>query len=424
MLVLVLLNIFKSEKVFKIIGVLLFRGGGSAATVLVILLVSRYLDVGQSANFFLYFNASIIMAICFRWGLDEVIVRKVASSSSVRRDSYLLIFIAHKRVGVWLVAAFLSLVCYIIIGEKITNYYINYLEISLSIFSASLVALVACSARVMQGMGRVNLAAFWLNIFVPVSLLVCVYFLVNLNVPINSLLLMQIYTAIVLASYIFVVALPCRVFGGYKFPAEQVKDDVAAANKLGVVVLSQQGLIWAAILIVPAIYGDVVYSGFVVVQKLASLIVLVMLAVNFTYSNHFAELYSAKNMEALRSVFKSAIMVVVLASFVMLILLYFFKVTVFEYARINTEMGAVLLVLCVAQVLFSISSVCSVVLSMCHDEKYLMYAQGSINLIGVLLFYGMSRAFYIDVACISFIVSYAVLAVTLGRRVSVLLKRA
>ncbi|WP_369650582.1 MULTISPECIES: lipopolysaccharide biosynthesis protein [unclassified Variovorax] len=412
------------QRVAAVLNTLILRGAGAGVAVLFTVLVSRYLETRDAARFFLLFNISVIAAVCYRWGLDEVIIRRIASASTsdVSTLRAQLIAISHRRVLTW--TGFSLIWTLALLQPKISSllYGFTFTEaLGLTVASA-LIALSACAARAYQGEGRTNLATFLLNIVVPLFSLFGLLLLMAGGWRLNAEKLFFLYTAIAFFVYLSVIATyrsPRSVLARCASGPEAAdrRADSRAANKLGGVVLAQQILGWSALLVVPTVYGAELYKGFVVAQKISTLISLVMLAINFTFSSRFAALYAERKFNELRRIIKISFFAIFGASILAFIAIMLFREKIFAFARVEANMDATLVVLLFSQVLFSVASLFSVVLSMCRDESFLLISQGAINFIGVLVFFCLSYFFSLEVACVAFVFGYLVLSWILGMRV-------
>lgn len=403
---------------------LVLRGLGSGVAVLLTLLVVRYLDAAAAASFLLVFNVTTVAAVCFRWGLDDVIVRRVAAelrSESPRRSVSYLMKLSHRRVAIWTVIAG---VCAAVIwatkalpaaeasGEELFN----------AVAISALIALTSCAGRVHQGQRHTNLAAFILNVLVPGLLLLGLLTLVALKVPISSARLQLIYAGVALLAYVGTVwatplTRPHRARSSEERDSEsaRAKLDRRAANKLGGVVLSQQALNWAALLVVPIAYGDELFTSFMVTYKLSLLISLIMLAINFTFASRLAGLFAEGEFAELQRVTKLMVVSVAASSALAAAGVFFARDYVSSFADVNSS-DAMLGLLVGAQALFAISAVYALTLTMCHDEAFLFKAQGTVVGAGVALFCALSLTTSLDVACSAFPITYLVLSLILGRR--------
>lgn len=416
----------RANSLIRVAATLLIRGAGSGVSVLLTVLVARYLDPSAAAKFFLLFNITTIAAICFRWGLDDVIVRRVASQpapAEARATSARLQTMAHRRVAIW-VAASLAGAVIATLTSIYTTPRVTLLELFTAVAISALISLAACGGRAYQGIGRNNLAAFVLNILVPGAALVgfLLIFLTQPNADANELL--AIYGGASLLSYtaviwLFPVARPrLRIWREIRPDQALVKQDRSAANRLGGVVLSQQALNWGALLMVPVAYGASIYPSFMVNFKVASLISLVMLAVNFTFAPRLARQFSLGELTGVRSLTRLMIVTVLSSSVALAVLVILLRDTVYAFSDVEPRLDVLLMVLTGGQVLFATSAVYSLVLAMCHQESFLLYAQGALTLAGLALFIVLSFVAPIEVACSVFVFTYGALALVLWRRVS------
>ena len=410
------------KRAFAVLNTLVLRGLGSGIAVVFTVMVSRYLPTESAARFFLLFNISTIAAVCFRWGLDEVIIRRIARllPGEVTGTARYLIALSHRRVSLW---SAMSLVVALAAFHQIFDTVlgsIGFFDLTIALFAAAFIALTACIARVLQGSGRTNLATFLLNIVVPGLSLLGLLLLIGFKVPDPRDLIMLyacvaiiVYLAIIVSRYGNPLAL---LAAGFKLNWRNAECN--AANKLGVVVFAQQVLSWVALLIVPYAYGEQAYQGFVVVQKVSTLISLTMLAVNFTFSRQFAAMYVEGRLQDLRRMVGYSLMAIIAASLGIIALLIPSRNWLFSYAQLDTDMTDLLLILLASQVFFSVSALFSVVLSMAHDDNYLFVTQTIINGAGAILFIIACHFLPLEAVSALLVTSYLALSVALGLRVN------
>ncbi|MAK82980.1 MAG: hypothetical protein CMJ17_14070 [Phenylobacterium sp.] len=411
----------------SVLGTLVIRAAGSAVTVLFALVVSRYMETGAAAHFFLLFNITVVAAICFRWGLDEVIIRKVASAPTSERLAlaHRLIWLAHRRVIQWTAASLTAAVLLLHPNLRALMTALMPAEIVVAAVASAMVALVACIGRVYQGLGRTSLAAFLLNILIPMMSLIGLLLMVSQRWDIGALDMMLLYASVAIGAYAIVMAPYYWMFRARiaESKSTSIGDALAerqAANKLGGVVMAQQILIWGALFCVPFAYGDLAYNGFIVAQKISTLVSLVMLAANFTLAPRFAQLYASRNMSALRTLTRTSAMLILLSSIAIAGLVFMARDIPFNFARISTDMTIVVAILLIGQVFFALSASLSIILSMSLDETFLLYAQGGINVAGVIVFIWASFQGEIELACLAFPGAYLVLAIVLASRARVI----
>lgn len=391
------------------------RGLGSGLTVLFTLLVARYLSTQAAADFLLLLNLSVIGAVAFRWGWDDVTVRRVASvpaNGSVRDEGARLLGLAHRRVFLWTASAvvMVSLVLTWRPFDGLPTWSGGLLTVTVSAF----VALTACVGRVIQGSGRTNLAAVVLNIAVPAGAVTGLLGLKAAGMTPSSTELMALYAFVAAAIYAVMVWGPGQIRP--QWPEVPDRVDRAAANRLGGVVVAQQALTWGATLIVPAAYGDASYEGFAVVSKLAVLVSLAMLAVNFTFAARIAAANGQGDLEGLRRLNESSYAVVAVTSMFAAAVVWFARPWLLAYAGIQVHLDGVLAVLLLGQLLFALSAVSALVLTMCGDESFLLKAQGTAGVVGLCVFGASSIVAPLWVPCAAMAATYGVLAAVLAVR--------
>lgn len=415
----------RGSNLTKVLNTLVLRGLGSGLAVLLTLLVVRYLDADAAASFLLVFNVTTVAAVCFRWGLDDVIVRRVAAelnSEAPHRSISYLMKLAHRRVAIWTAVATASLAILALV-KVLPPSGGSAQELFNAVGISALIALTACGGRVHQGQSRTDLAALILNILVPGLLLLGLLVLVGLHVPISSARLQLVYVGVALLTYVGIVwgiplTRPHRAGSAEqrRSESERARVDRRAANKLGGVVLSQQALNWTALLIVPIAYGDELFTTFMVTYKLSLLISLIMLAINFTFASRLAALFSKGEFRELQRATKTMVVSVAASSGLAAAGVFFSRDFVSAFADVDSS-DVMLSLLVGSQALFAVSAVYALVLTMCHDEAFLLKTQGAVVGAGVILFSALSLIASLDLACAAFPVTYLLLALVLGRRV-------
>lgn len=407
------------KRLILLLNVLALRGGGAGLSVLFTLAVSRYLPAEPAADFLFLFNLSVICAVCFRWGMDEVIIRRVASSNGgAPLIAASLVALSHRRVIFLFLISLPLFFLYFHFFSSMDSARIVQLFSALCI--AVFLALTACMARVAQGRGHVNRAAFLLNIVTPGLLLLGLFYFVYAEGFLDADTLVYLYFGIALSVYMISFY---RLYGCHLELLKLCKsipwknEDSYSANKLGVVVLAQQLLTWVALLLTPYFYGAADYREFVVTHKVATLVSLTMLVVNFTFSRQFAFKYANSEWKSLRQmIFYSLVLIFASALFFSLFVLVL-RHEIYSYANINDGAVGLLFILLSSQLFFSVAALFSTVLSMAHEDNYLLTLQLTINGIGALLFTVACSTASLEVASITLVFSYMSLSIFLGWRV-------
>lgn len=405
----------------KILATLLLRGIGSSIAVFFLVLVSRHLDTKASADFFLLFNIATISAICFRWGLDEVIVRRISNTQRQVADSIenYLIELSYRRISIWFIFSLIFSLSAVHLTKKNLAINLDSSNLVTALIASAFIALTACSARIFQGHGKTNLATVLLNIAVPSIALASLLLLIQIRaVTTNDLIL--VYTCAAAIVYISTLCIrPTNPLSTLynSFKINWSNNESNAANKLGGVVLAQQAVIWTALLVIPYTHGDSAYKEFVVTQKIATLVSLIMLAINFTFARNFASLYAEGKLPQLRKLISYSLYSIILSSFIFTATLLSATDWVFAYSKIPSKTTNLLLILIASQVFFSISALFSLVLSMAHDDNYLFANQAIINCSGALLFVIASHYLSLELISSILVLSYFILSLTLGLRV-------
>ena len=420
----------KRALVLKVFNTLALRGLGSGVAVLLTVVVARYLDTDASAKFLLLFNITTIASVCFRWGMDDVILRRVSAAADVsaaREATARLLRMAHIKVALWALAAGCAAALLAVPAIAGATQGLSWVEFAVAIVVSALIALSASGGRSYQGVGRTNLATVVLNIAIPGATLAVLVVLLFTGREVETLELFGIYGAAALLAYLTVVwfrpiARPDLRPSRQRDARRSDRDDRRAASRLGGVVLSQQVLNWGALIVVPIAYGAATYTSFNVSFKIASLVSLVMLAVNFTFASRIASLFARGEVAALRRLVKVMLLTVLVASGVLGAIVLLLRGPIEDFSRVDTGLGVVLVLLVVGQVFFALSAVYSLVLTMTHQERYLLVAQGTLTILGLTTFLALSFTASIEWASTAFVATYAILLPILARRTSTALR--
>lgn len=410
----------------KIINVLVFRGFGSGASIFFAVLVARHLNSDDAALIYLLTNIVIVLAVCVRWGMDEVIIRRVAvaAGSEARRvvcgD---MLRLGHGRVVrncLWLFAGVPFFFCvdrYFAVYNLRPEHWLFILVTSFTL------ALVACYGRVFQGLGKINLAMLLLNILVPG--VACIWILGSIvildEVSVLSIMLEYLLSAVILYVCLLIWTKKKLVGGISSLDSLRTKsgrNDLRAANRLGTVIFAQQSLLWGSSLLVPALFDSGIYTVFVISQKLSMVISFVMLAVNFTFSSRMALLFDRKDYVNLSRLVIAAGSFVGVFAVLVAVSVLFFRAEIIDYTNMAyANAGMLLSILVVSQVFNAMSALFSVILSMVHQEKYLMRAQLIGNVLGFALFSMLALRYNITIASCAFVATYLALAIGLLYRI-------
>lgn len=408
---------------------LILRGLGSGAAVLLTVLVTRYLATEPAATFLIMFNFATIAAVLFRWGMDDVIIRRVASAPTKALKNLAasrLLAMAHWRVGVWVIVTTAVAVGVLLLYPSLLPS-IQLNQILAMIIVASLIGLSASGGRAYQGNGQPNRATLVLNILIPAATVAILLIFVFLGPTPTAEQLFAIYGCVTLTVYfsvvwVFPVGRPRFAFNDTEIRNTNAIDRVAA-NQLGGVVVAQQLLNWAALIFVPAAFGPSVFVSFNLNFKIASLVSLVMFAINFTFAARLASLYAAQNFEKLRKLTISMLGAVVAASFLFGAVLLLLRSQIYDFSKIEQRLDLILLYLVLGQIFFAISAVFSLVLTMAHQERFLLWAQGTTNVFGAVLLCVLCYFTSIEWVSLSFLIAYGILTPILGYRVAKILRK-
>lgn len=409
-----------NSRLLKVANALVLRGLGSGLAVLLTLFVIRYMDNYSAATFLLIFTVTYLFAVCFRWGLDDVIIRRVAADPSAGMVAYLM-RLAHRRVAIWMMFTGAATAAIKVAGvEQLAG--IEITEVFWIIFTAGLIALTACAGRVHQGMSRTNYASLIINIIQPGLLLLGLLVLINLGIQASAWRLQLVFTGLALTIYVGVVwgasltrPYPSRSMAAYDGKSALASLDRKSANHLGGVVLSQQSLNWIAPPVVLLAYGDELFNSFMATYKLALLTNLAMLAVNFTFAPRVAALFSAGEYKKLKRLAGLMATAVATASLLCAGLIFGARRLIYSFAGVD-EIGGLLALLITAQLFFSLSAVYALFLGMCGDERFLFRLLTGTVTMGSIFFLILSYTAPLEISSATLVVTYVSLALVIRHR--------
>jgi O-antigen/teichoic acid export membrane protein len=409
----------------KITNVLVFRGLGSGASILFAVLVARHLNPNDAGLIFLLTNIVIMLSVCIRWGLDQVIIRRVAVAAGETQRVICgdMLRLGHGRVIRFGLGVLASVPIIYLLDNYLKVYGLSPANWLFIIVTSFALALVACFGRVLQGLGEINLSIFVMNILVPSTACIWIVGCIMIAGGVSAYSILLEYSLTAVLAYLALLIWAKKQFRGVIFrtvsPSDALgKKDLRAADRLGTVVLAQQSLIWGSALLVPMLFDNGTYSVFIVSQKIAMVISFVMLAVNFTFSSRMALLFNRKEHIHLTRLLVTAGSVVGIAATSVAGIVLFFRTEIIAYTNVtHAEAGTLLAILVISQVFNSMSAFLSVVLSMAHQEEFLMKVQLSGNLIGFALFTMLALSFGITIASCAFVATYLGLALVLLCRV-------
>lgn len=400
----------------KIISIFFLRGGGAFASIFITFIISRTLPPKEAASFFIFISLSTILSINLRWGSDEAIIRAVATTPKEHiqqtystTQNFFKIRLRKNTLALLIATPALLLINTNIKILEITNY-----EIMLAITTSYTMAAMNFYARFLQGEGKSSTSLFFLNLFTP-YLFIAFYLLSKLTEPINLITPSLLYlSASIICLYILASSFN-RTYN--KNPPAQQREILllkASSNSLAMVILSQQLFNWGTQIMVPALYSAEEYNYFTISQKTASAIGLLMVIVNFSLSSIYAKLYQEKNIGKIKSIIKKSFFSVVIFSTLLALIFYFLSHPILDFAKATYhDEGRLFHLLILSQIMNTIASFFSVILSMVKQESFLMKSQVAINSTGFLVFGFICLSQNLQLAISSIIITYCILSLSL-----------
>ncbi len=86
---------------------------------------------------------------------------------------------------------------------------------------------------------------------------------------------------------------------------------------------------------------------------------------------------------------------------------------ILDYARVSTDFGGIVIIMMIGQMAFSMAALYAVVLSMCHQEKFLLWMQLGMTMLFVPLLVAVCATGTLVAASWVFVVAYSALACAL-----------
>lgn len=411
------------RKLKKIIVTLMIRGGGALLSIIVTFLASRSLAVDEASSFFLFITFVTIVSVNLRWGADEAIIR--LASTSEKAHLPMIRSTVDKFANVRLLKSCLLMVPFLIalafLNERYELISLKPQDLLLGAITAIATAKFSFYARYLHGIGHTEQALIFLSILTPL-LFVAGFHIVT---PVSwsteaAAIYMGASLLCLLSAY---VVIEKNYPGGGSVDEAAFQGLLQASNHLALVVIAQQIFNWGAQVIVPMVAEPAFYNYFTVSQKTSAAIGLLMVSVNFALSPVYARLYHASELKRLLSLIKLSLVAVVAFSVVVSSIFYALSEEILGLAKVRYEDGgAVFLMLLIAQLLNSVSSFLSVILSMVRQEKYLVRVQVVANALGLTAFAVLAGSMSVAEAVVSMCVTYAVLSALLMVKILAVLK--
>ena len=270
------------------------------------LLITRNLNSSESGSVLLAITILTVGSTIFRFGLDNVILRKVSSDFAEVRGRGVVLS------GIFWIAA-------ISIPFSIfTSLNSNFLAINVfnnqdfsDILKISILALPAISSFMLlskgfQGLQKVTTSVFFLNL--GISLFFIIFFtfcLYAINVRLNAPETMTIYVVsayIVLGIGLLLWNRYCR--GDWGKVDIYSRELLVSSSNLWLASLSVLAVQWSSLLVAGAFVESSEFAVLSAAQRTASLVSFILMIVNMVVAPRFAILWKASNFSGLTSLAK------------------------------------------------------------------------------------------------------------------------
>jgi hypothetical protein len=374
------------------------RGTGALAAIALTLVISKHLSTIEARNWFIAINIITILGTCLRWGMDEIIVKRLAQSKSSQEDNTELLGVLY-FLKIRLQYAILILVFFFVIAAYplMSKVGLEIADLTLIVFTSIFVALLMATGRVLQGLGQLNKSAFFLTMGTPLVTSLSVLIFTKLEMVSRWQEVVTIYIVVTIAFFLIASnSLPIS----YKLLLNFVRSDRKtssiksvhdltshkSANLLGIVVLATQGLPWTGLSIVPIYFNPATANTFIVAQKLTLSISLIALMTNFAISTKLAKQFQIGNAKEIWSSFIKGLAFILIGCLAISIIAVLYTLEIVRYANIEgVNSRWVFLNLVVSQIFFGIGTYCALFLTMAGKESRLLATTVIINSVGSFL---------------------------------------
>ena len=275
--------------------------------------ITRTMGASEAGLFFLTFTLVTIAATAGRLGLDQVLVRFVATEKA--KGSYSTLHEIYSKALTWTLSATLIITCVLWVGADWLNHSLFNLANFTStfqnmLFAVPIIAIYSIHAQALQGLKRVSHSMLVSSVFVPIIVLGLI-----MLAPVNYAHQLSFY----FIAACVITALVGRLFwtraAVFSEPQEAEKaaqeriqksaTPIAALMRTACIPLWTVALVhlviqWSSQLILGVWEDAQAIAFFATAQRTAMLTSFVLFAVNTIAAPKFAVMYSAGDMQGLK----------------------------------------------------------------------------------------------------------------------------
>lgn len=355
------------------------RGTGAFFGILVTILSARALSIEEAGDFL--FCLTIIQSLggvlCL--GTYTAAVKVSASSSELgwHETNKEISSYFYLLLGVYaLIFAVYLVIYYWFLTDEITN-----TKIILTITGLMGFSLNTLFSSCWQGMRRTLFASVLQNTIVPLLYILGLVLLYLLDVRFNSTTLLAIYvTAILIVMFLAISSWYARAHSRLIFELSIDRVSIRRLVSFGLIVTMNITILWSSQYAVALHLGDEEFALFNAGQRLAMLIGIVFIAVNFVVSPHFAKARAEKDDDYLRVASKKGVQIsFFLATPVLIFILLFPSIPLQLFGGAYVDGENILRVLAFCQYINIIAGPSSSLLTMTgheNDLKNILIAVG------------------------------------------------
>lgn len=340
------------------------RAVGALAVLIMTALVARKLGAGESGLFFLGYSVVAVLAAVSRVGMGNTLIRYVAAYPEFRRE---LFFKSLFVSSVFSIGVSLFIYLY---SDYIANSMFNKPEFASVLSSISLsiigIAVTTLSANAIQGLGKVSVAIFFMNILINAMLIIRV-----LVYPVDSAEgIATYYSEVALLSSIISIICYLSLTSVSESSSISWNKILSSCIPLWIVVIMQQLLQWSGQFFAGVYLDSATVAQLAVSQRSAMLVSFVLIAINAVVAPKFAELYKNNKMAELENLAKKSVRVIAFFAMPIFMILMVFPVLVLGFFGEEFVSGALYLrILVCGQFVNAITGSVGLLLMMSGHEK-------------------------------------------------------
>jgi O-antigen/teichoic acid export membrane protein len=336
------------------------------------LVVARNLGVAESGLFFLAMTCVVILSAISRLGLDNSVVRFVASSF-VGSNNFSAYSVYQKAIKWATISGIIWLALLLLTNDLITKTIFNQNGFGdvlyIMVFAIPIIGLYTLHGYALQGIKKVVQSMMTLNVIAPISLLLLIVAF-NVSTAAQVAYLYIASTLIALSFGVFWWKI-CYKKEPHKtnFPS---KDLLSSCLPLLGVAIANQLILWSSQLML-GVWGSAEdVALFSVAQRTAMLTSFVLVAINAIAAPKFSTLYKSGDMENLRLVsLMSTRLMVIFSMPVLTVMLFFPEVILSLFGKEYKNADTTLMILAFGQFINVSTGSVGYLLTMSGNERLL-----------------------------------------------------